>query len=65
MSNCKKCGSPLQREEIALHLKLVDRTDSEYLCLDCMADYFECERSLLEKKIEHFKNTGCFLFCEE
>ena len=32
------------------------------MCLDCMADEFDCEAEDLINKIEEFKNEACELF---
>ena len=33
---CKKCAKKLTSDEKAIYLKLVDRTASRFLCLDCL-----------------------------
>lgn len=62
MSECIKCGKILSSEETALHKKLISRAAKEFLCKKCLAEYFSCEISLLDEKIEQFKQTGCVLF---
>ncbi len=41
---CKKCGGPLGSDDIAIYRKLVWRGAEEYLCIGCLAEYFECPR---------------------
>lgn len=62
MAECKKCGKQLQADEISLHRKIIDPNDAQYLCLECMADFFKCDTEILKKKIIHFRNIGCILF---
>ena len=35
---CKKCAKKLTSDEKAIYLKLVDRTASRFLCLDCLGE---------------------------
>ena len=62
MANCIKCGKPLERDEIGLHKKLINRGSTEFMCLKCISKEFDCPEELLLKKIQDFKNTGCTLF---
>ena len=62
MPYCKKCGRAVTGDEMGLYMKLVNRGATSYLCIDCLADFFGCEKELLERKIEHFRNIGCTLF---
>ena len=34
----------------------------EFFCLECLAEFLECETDDLIAKIEEFKNEGCTLF---
>ena len=62
MSNCKKCGKELSGNDIGLTKKLINRGSTEFLCLDCIAEKFDCTKELLEEKIRQFKESGCTLF---
>ena len=62
MNRCKSCGRDLLPDEIGLYKKIVNRGATEYLCMTCLADKFECSEELLKRKIEHFRNMGCLLF---
>ncbi len=62
MSCCKQCGTALKTVEVGLTMKLIDRGAKEYLCLDCLAAFFSCDRELLLKKAEQFRKQGCTLF---
>ena len=62
MSNCKKCGKELSGNDIGLTKKLINRGSTEFLCIDCIAEKFDCTKELLEEKIRQFKEAGCTLF---
>ncbi len=62
MSNCKKCGKELSGNDIGLTKKLINRGSTEFLCINCIAEKFDCTKELLEKKIRQFKESGCTLF---
>ena len=62
MLTCITCGRPLEKDEVALTRKLINRGATQYLCIDCLAKKFEVTREDLEKKIEEFRQMGCTLF---
>ena len=62
MSNCKKCGKELSGNDIGLTKKLINRGATEFLCINCIAEKFDCSKELLEEKIKQFKESGCTLF---
>lgn len=66
MSNfsiCKKCGGKLGQDDIAIYRKMVLRTADEFLCIDCLAEYFGVSREAIEAKIRYFRESGvCALF---
>ena len=62
MLTCITCGRPLEKDEVALTRKLINRGATQYLCIDCLAQKFEVTREDLEKKIEEFRQMGCTLF---
>lgn len=64
MSLCNKCGKSLSRDEEGLYRKLMEMEPKEYLCIECLAEYFGCTVEVLQQKIEHFRNLGCFLFTD-
>ena len=59
---CLKCKRELTPDEIGLHKKLVNRGASEYMCIDCLSQYFDVPITILYEKIEQFKKMGCTLF---
>ncbi len=62
MSRCVKCGRELVNDDIGLTKKLINRGSTEFYCMDCLAEMFNCSTGLLEKKIEQFRKQGCSLF---
>ncbi len=62
MSQCKSCEKDLTGNEIGLTKKLINRGSTEFYCINCLAQKFNCDVPLLEKKIEQFKKQGCTLF---
>lgn len=62
MSQCKKCGRELNGDDIGLTKKLINRGATEFYCMDCLAEKFNCSTDLLQKKIEQFRRQGCALF---
>lgn len=62
MNNCKKCGKELSGNDIGLTKKLINRGSTEFLCINCIAEKFDCSKELLEEKIKQFKESGCTLF---
>lgn len=60
---CINCEKKLTSDEKAIYLKLVDRTASRFLCLDCLGEKMGCEREPLEKRIRYYRESGnCVLF---
>lgn len=62
MCKCTVCGKDLEKDEIAIFKKLVNRQSEDYLCIRCLSDYFEVEETLIREKIEYYKQQGCLLF---
>lgn len=62
MSTCIKCGRELCGNDIGLTKKLINRSATEFFCIDCLAEKFDCSRELLEEKIKQFRSSGCTLF---
>ena len=59
---CKACGTPLTRDDIGAHKKLINRGASSFLCIPCLARHFSVEESLIRQKVEEFRKSGCTLF---
>ena len=62
MAACMECGRSLTSDEIGLHKKMINRGSIRFMCITCLAKFYHCEESLLERKIEQFREQGCMLF---
>lgn len=60
--DCFECSKGLKKDEIALCKKLFGVDTEDFYCIDCLAEYLECNRTDLEIKIQEFKEQGCTLF---
>ena len=59
---CVECCKALSKDEIALSQKILGRDTCDFYCIECLAEYLECDRDDLEIKIQEFKEQGCTLF---
>lgn len=60
---CYVCGKEdLNKNEIGLTKKLLDKNTKRFYCLDCLAEYLEIDTAFLFAKIEEFRQQGCTLF---
>ncbi len=59
---CVDCSKHLTNDEVALSQKMLGRNIIEFYCIDCLAEFLECDRDDLEIKIQEFKEQGCTLF---
>ena len=59
---CLQCGKLLSSDEIALYKKLISLSAEQFMCIDCLAKYLGTTKEALEKKIEQFRQMGCYLF---
>lgn len=59
---CTDCDTFLSKDEVALSRKMLGREITEFYCIDCLANYLDCDRNDLEIKIEEFREQGCTLF---
>lgn len=50
------------KEIIGINKKLLGRQQNEFLCIECMAEAFECSEFDLWEKMHQFKEEGCTLF---
>lgn len=66
ISNKQKCvscrKSKLEKNEIAICIKLLGEYITNFYCLDCLADYLDVVPQDILDKIEEFKEDGCKLF---
>ena len=57
-----RCKAPLGCDDVAIYRKMVLRCATEFMCIDCLAEYLGCTVEELLEKIEEFKEEGCKLF---
>ena len=62
LEKCKVCGRLLEKDEIALHRKLLGRDDKEFYCIPCLAKEFEKDTDWLWDLVETYRYQGCALF---
>jgi len=61
--SCYVCGKEaLNKNEVGLTKKLLDKESKIYYCLDCLAEYLEVDTEFLLEKVEELKEQGCKLF---
>lgn len=61
--SCDACEKALlSKDEIGVCKKLLGKDTAHFYCLDCLAQYLECEVDELKAKIAQFKADGCKLF---
>lgn len=60
--DCVDCGKHLSKDEVALSQKMLGRDITEFYCINCLAEFIECDLYDLEVKIQEFKEQGCTLF---
>ena len=61
-NECVVCGESVEKVSRALCQKLFDRKTKKIMCLQCLSNDLEVEKSELLEKAEEFKNEGCPLF---
>lgn len=60
---CYKCNALLTTDEISLYRKLISRSASSYLCLECLSERLAVKREKLEGLIQYYYESGtCCLF---
>jgi len=60
---CRKCGTALKPDEVAIYLKLVTRNAEDFLCIDCLGVKLKCGRRPIEERIRYYRESGnCTLF---
>ena len=59
---CKMCGRPVTEDEAAMTKKLINRGTKEYMCIPCLAQYFDVSCDDIDERMAYFKEMGCMLF---
>ena len=61
--NCVACGKErLNKDTVGINKKLLGKKINNFYCIDCLAEYLNCEVQDILDKIEQFKEEGCTLF---
>ena len=59
---CTRCGAVLEKDDIALTRKMVNRGATECCCIPCTAAHFGLTEEKAWEMIRRFQKTGCTLF---
>ncbi len=60
---CISCSRDItDKDTISINKKLLGEGIKNLYCMDCLADYLECDVQDILDKIEEFKEEGCKLF---
>ena len=62
VKKCYLCEAKLDKDVIGLNKKLLDKSLSRFLCIDCLAAHLDVAVEDLKTKISEFKGQGCTLF---
>ena len=58
-----RCKAPLGCDDVAIYRKMVLRCATEFMCIDCLAEYLGVSRQAIEERICFYRETGsCALF---
>ena len=60
--HCTKCGAELCQLDKALHRKMISRGATEFMCKNCLAEYFQTTTAHLDELAAYYKSAGCTLF---
>ena len=59
---CFQCGVSVEKEMVALNMKLISRNIERFMCKQCLAEFNSCTEDELDVLIEYFTEEGCTLF---
>jgi len=60
---CYKCRIELKGYDSAIYRKLVNMLASEFMCIECLAEHFNCPVTAIHAQIQYFREKGtCGLF---
>ncbi len=62
MATCRDCAQVLTTNEIGISLRLLGRDGKQLLCRNCIAQQFQVDPAVIDRKIEQFRRQGCPLF---
>ena len=59
---CCICKKELEKDAIPANRKLISKSLTKFMCIDCLADYLGTDSESVKEKIKKFKEEGCVLF---
>lgn len=60
---CVACYKEIvEKNTIGINKKLLGEDIKNFYCMDCLAEYLQCDVQDILDKIEQFKEEGCKLF---
>ena len=59
---CCGCAVSIEKDEIAITKRLINRGTTSYYCRTCLADAFGVTTEDIDCCIQHYKRIGCTLF---
>ncbi len=62
---CIGCGRELTNDDIGFHKKMVNRGATEFMCTECLAEYFGISIEKALSMIEMYRESGCTLFVKK
>jgi hypothetical protein len=63
MKFCLNCGKEILGDESAIYRKLVNKLAENFLCIPCLAKYFNCKEAYIHDLIKYYRKSGiCALF---
>jgi hypothetical protein len=63
MKACLHCGKEILGDESAIYRKLVNKLAEEFLCIPCLAVYFNCAQARIRDLIRFYRESGtCAMF---
>lgn len=62
VKKCYLCEEKLDKDAIGLNKKLLDKSFSRFLCINCLAAHLDVSTEDLNAKVRELKDQGCTLF---
>ncbi|NMP36932.1 MAG: hypothetical protein GX051_02235 [Clostridiales bacterium] len=62
---CISCGAELCNDDIGFHKKMINRGATEFMCTQCLAEYFGISLEKAKSMIEMYRESGCTLFVKK
>ena len=62
MDYCLTCGKELRRDDVGFYKKMVNRGANEFVCIECLSEYYGITPEKAREMIERFREQGCTSF---